>query len=507
MTAAIVLSQWTPPRSESRPSSQATNAHTSQDVSVVSETLSTLYKMRDEVRAVQPVCSTGREVLVTFNACVDLILRADELFEALLLNDKSGVKQSHFTASTHDKITSIEDLIGSFTKYSSIGAATEKFCYERNMFDDLISIGSSLPSSKYNIGGNAAIMASRISQNGCSVTLGSLYGDKLSSFLGDSLSFIPSLREEKEDIHLIIEYPKGTVLTSPASGKPFLTSPRANRYILTMNQEVAPPFEVIENSIPSRDDIEEEEREKKKGKEDKEEEEESERESTHQLRSAYMLVVSGFHMYDGVNQKTREVHFDRISSSLRQYPFSHVEVASMSDLSLLRLFVERVLPNAYSVGANEQETLALYDIIQSKDAASDYDTNPLASEMIQWIEEIMDKTEVKRFHMHSLSFQIICQRGGELWQTHHSLIEATLTATEQACGTTDLSPDMLEQHYHSPSSTADINEVYSGTPSPISCHGPASKHCCVIPVLVCKKPVQTVGLGDHISSSGLSVYI
>jgi ADP-dependent phosphofructokinase/glucokinase len=31
--------------------------------------------------------------------------------------------------------------------------------------------------------------------------------------------------------------------------------------------------------------------------------------------------------------------------------------------------------------------------------------------------------------------------------------------------------------------------------------------CCVTPVLVCNKPKRLVGLGDHISASGLAVYM
>jgi ADP-dependent phosphofructokinase/glucokinase len=207
-----------------------------------------------------------------------------------------------------------------------------------------------------------------------------------------------------------------------------------------------------------------------------------------------------------------------------------------------------------SLGANEQEISALYDVFTQGHMHPDsYASHPEIGGLIKKIEKIMDDTSLTRVHLHALAFQTICQRPNSGWpDPTHSLLEALLTATRQACQNVRTSFSIIKRYLsfrclfvclsnnglfpflsiqeNVPAGDVELlypeqfqlETVHRSSPikfnpdKPITCidytshpasQGSRGMHCCVAPVLVCRHPKRTVGLGDHISASGLTAYL
>ena len=116
---------------------------------------------------------------------------------------------------------------------------------------------------------------------------------------------------------------------------------------------------------------------------------------------------------------------------------------------------------------------------------------------------------LSRIHFHSLTFHIIATRVGT-WENSASAVGAgTRVGGVQACNTTSLDSSLVELRIPKAFSRS-VNfehlrkEALILDPSqPISVWRRGEVKFHFSPVLVCKKPLVTVGLGDAISAAGL----
>ena len=104
-------------------------------------------------------------------------------------------------------------------------------------------------------------------------------------------------------------------------------------------------------------------------------------------------------------------------------------------------------------------------------------------------------SKLSRIHFHSLPFHVIATTASSAWGDQlASLSAGSRQAILQACGNEDLlsvDADIGLVTVNNKQIIKPVIEIKDG----ISFH--------ITPTLVCRKPLQTVGLGDGISASGL----
>lgn len=93
-----------------------------------------------------------------------------------------------------------------------------------SLFDELVMFAEKDPAARWEVGGNAPVMASRFLLEGCDVVLAARTSPRLLGALPEGLRAVGGALD-KDDVHLILEY------KADAKWGPF-TAPRANRYIL-----------------------------------------------------------------------------------------------------------------------------------------------------------------------------------------------------------------------------------------------------------------------------------
>jgi ADP-dependent glucokinase len=327
------------------------------------------------------------------------------------------------------------------------------------------------------IGGNAALMANRFAIEGCSVLLGGAVGNTLSSLLHPSIDLLDSasLANFKEEVHLILEYKKESTWGT-------FHSPRANRFIISSDETNSKiePLELFHASLS-------------------------------QFQPT-LLVLSGLHLLEGQPFEFREARLKAIQSFLEN-PTSdfrvHLELASIGDLRCLEQILQHLVPRVDSLGLNEQELGSVYKVLTGE--SSDDFKSPSLDLMTKAVKKIFSfvnknpapSQTLSRIHFHCLTYHVVVERTASKWGNGgRSVASGSLAASLQACGgvinpsTVDLLYDMkTNDHTPIPPSHPTIHWEEAG----LQFH--------LAPVLVCKKPQKTVGLGDAISAIGLLTYL
>lgn len=256
-----------------------------------------------------------------------------------------------------------------------------------------------------------------------------------------------------------------------------------------------------------------------------------------------IIVLSGLHLLESKDEQFRVAKLQRLASLLARNTnkavMTHLELASIGDKSLMvDILNERIVERVNSLGLNEQELLFLAHSSQSESTPhSDYytelDGQPELYKVVditQWLLNTFGASEtngkkLSRVHFHSLTFHLIAEiiddkTNESVWSnTVASLLGGAKVASKQACGfdfsdESDLDERLpnaveLKMPYKMTSSNmmfkVSENDVYmpfnSSTPYLEFSRGRVRFY--FTPVLVCKQPTKTVGLGDAISSTGL----
>ena len=190
----------------------------------------------------------------------------------------------------------------------------------------------------------------------------------------------------------------------------------------------------------------------------------------------------------------------------------HLELASSGSLSLIRELATQVLPQVDSMGLNEQELGYLHFAITrpaaSYSEASEYVSlhfkDPELATVEQALKDVFEYVhrqpgarKLERIHFHYLKYHLIAQTEDSSWLSPRAgVVAGSLEATLQACGRNN-SQYLEWEHMEVLYPVDNPKEPYR--------HWRADGiHFHLAPLVACKYPVGTVGLGDTISASGLS---
>ncbi|XP_067116367.1 ADP-dependent glucokinase [Osmerus mordax] len=425
-------------------------------------------------------------VAIGFGGCVDLIV------DGVTLLNKMGLPPTQEPLH-HDYIESHEQLAQSFAYFFAPGAAAERFVRNDTLFHELVEASRELPGNRWSVGGNAPVMAGRMATEGCDVLLGGSFSPDFTDVLSQHITVAGNVVEEP-DIHLILEYPSG------ASWGQY-TSRRANRYIVHSDDHN--PY------LASMEDFE----------------------LKLQTFQPDLLVVGGLQMMDSFpfQQGEREAllsHLSRLLSSSSPQTGVHFEMASFVDEDLMEDLLALVVPQADSLGMNEQELPNLLSLLRGSNVTVLSDPNPRVATVLDQMRDlyrILNQRHrqaseggaagrpLTRLHVHTLAFQaMIVTRGSQWKNTMSAVAKASLTANRHVCGSSDIDPSkarLIMDESFSVSREEGSPRIPLKETRPISCWDEDDYQICVAPVLVCTEVYQTAGGGDNISAAGLVLQI
>lgn len=120
--------------------------------------------------------------------------------------------------------------------------------------------------------------------------------------------------------------------------------------------------------------------------------------------------------------------------------------------------------------------------------------------------DVESEADLTRIHFHTLAYHILATVDGHWGNQQAAVAAGARVASSQACGlqAVDVSKVVLKVPLNFFSSFSEPRESLVLDPSsPVTVwrRGNVSFH--LSPVLVCKQPLRTVGLGDAISAEGL----
>jgi len=282
--------------------------------------------------------------------------------------------------------------------------------------------------------------------------------------------------QENDEVHLILEYPKGATW-----GK--LQSPRANRFIAV--------HDITNSKVTSL-------------------------ESFHRELlnfDAQAIIISGLHLLEGQSIEYRTKRLSDVVKKIKEIKPHipvHLELASVGDENYLFELGFTLLAEVDSIGLNEQELYYLYKSMGGSELFNDQFTNPNPNDVQKAIEFIFNIATPKhnqrgltRIHFHYLTYHVIAVRQGEQFNFKWSLEKAktsvasgSFAASRQTCSADIDQMDLLFP------STFDISGCIFKIDT-VSNWENKDINYFLSPVLVCRKPTKTVGLGDTISSMGL----
>ncbi|CAI9558660.1 unnamed protein product [Staurois parvus] len=412
------------------------------------------------------------KVAVGVNACVDVVVSGVSVLKALGLSPHAG--GDHLVLNTQ------EELAETFQHYMQRGAAAERFYSDADSFQHISRTASKEPGAKHFVGGNAALIAQRLTTHpNLEVLLCGPIGPKLHELLDERIVVPPASLKEQDEYHLILEYKAGEKW---GSGQ----APAASRFIFShdLSNGAMTSLEILLSSL-----------------------EEFQPE---------LLVLSGLHMMEGLSQEARANRLQEAATALSDVPSDiliHLELASMTDGDLMRGIIhQQVFPVISSVGLNEQELLFLSQSSSGPHSAlpawSGIPDVGIVSDILFWILKgsVDGDSALTRVHFHTLAYHILATVDG-FWGNQVAAVAAgARIAGTQACASEIIEPSKvtLKSPLEFSTSKTDMGptaRVSAKEPVAVWKKGGVTFH--FTPVLICKEPVRTVGLGDAISAEGL----
>ncbi|XP_072528367.1 ADP-dependent glucokinase isoform X2 [Salminus brasiliensis] len=427
-----------------------------------------------DVLITAPTRQWGR-VAVGVNACIDVVVSGVGLLQALAVDPGSG--------RDHDVLRSKEDLKETFIHYMEKGAAAERFFSDSEVFQRIARAAAEYPGAQLYVGGNAALIGQKFaSYPELVVLLCGPVGPKLHELLDEQIIVPPESLQETDEYHLILEYKAGEQWG-------LTRAPQANRFIFShdvSNGEMS----TLETFVASLEEFQ-----------------------------PGLVVLSGLHMMEGMG---RELWEDRLKeaviaiSDVRNEVPIHLELASMTDRDYMSSIMKEVMPIVNSIGLNEQELLFL-----SQAGGGPHSDLPAwngipdvgrVTDILLWILEQHGRADpeseadLTRIHFHTLAYHILATVDGH-WANQRAAVAAgARVASSQACGlqAVDVSKVVLKVPLRFYSSFSEPRESLVLEPSsPVTVWRRRNVTFYLSPVLVCKQPLRTVGLGDAISAEGL----
>ncbi|XP_008289830.1 ADP-dependent glucokinase isoform X1 [Stegastes partitus] len=416
------------------------------------------------------------KVAVGVNACVDVVVSGVGLLQALAVDPGTGLD--------HEVLHSKEDLKEAFIHYMGRGAAAERFFSDKEAFQRIARAAAEYPGAKLYVGGNAALIGQKLATySELMVLLCGPVGPKLHEMLDEQIVVPPESLQETDEFHLILEYKAGEQWGSTQA-------PQANRFIFShdvSNGEMSS----LETFVASLEEFQPE-----------------------------LVVLSGLHMMEGQGRELWEERLKEavlaISDIRKDIPI-HLELASMTDKDYMNsIMQEQFMPIVSSIGLNEQELLFLSQAgegphaeLTSWKGIPDVDR---VSDILLWILEQHGRSDpsseadLTRIHFHTLAYHILATVDGYWGNQAAAVMAGARVASSQACGlqVVDISKVELKAPLEFYSSHTEPREQLSLNPTePVTVWRRGNVTFHFTPVLVCKRPLRTVGLGDAISAEGL----
>ncbi|XP_061077603.1 ADP-dependent glucokinase isoform X1 [Conger conger] len=415
-------------------------------------------------------------VAVGVNACVDVVVSGVGLLQALAVDPGQG--------SDHEVLHSKEDLREAFIHYMEKGAAAERFFSDGEVFQRIARAAAEYPGAQLYVGGNAALIGQKLATYPqLMVLLCGPVGPKLHEMLDEQIMVPPESLQETDEFHLILEYKAGEQWGPTRA-------PQANRFIFShdvANGEMS----TLETFVASLEEFQPD-----------------------------LVVLSGLHMMEGQGRDLWEERLKEavvaISDVRNQVPI-HLELASMTDKDYMnRIMQEQVIPMVNSIGLNEQELLFLSQAGEGPHSElASWDGTPdvgRVSDILLWVLEQHGRTDpeyeadLTRIHFHTLAYHILVTVDGYWGNQVAAVAAGARVAGSQACGleSIDASKVTLRAPRDFHSSYSEPRESLSLDPAmPVTVYHRGNVTFYMTPVLVCKQPLRTVGLGDAISAEGL----
>ncbi|XP_068000395.1 ADP-dependent glucokinase isoform X2 [Melanerpes formicivorus] len=413
-------------------------------------------------------------VAVGVNACVDVVLSGVRLLEALGLEPGDG--------RNHLVLNSQQDLKEAFAHFMEKGAAAERFFSDAESFQHIARTASEHPGAQLYVGGNAALIGQKLATNpDLKILLCGPVGPKLHELLDDNVVVPPESMQERDEFHLILEYQAGEEWGS-------VRAPNANRFIFSHDLSNG-ALNMLEVFVSSLDEFQPD-----------------------------LVVLSGLHMMEGQSKEMRHRRLLEAVASISDIPTDipiHLELASMTDQDFMSNIVHQVLPLVNSIGLNEQELLFLTQAAAGPHASlgswSGVPDVGVVSDILFWLLKEQGRparraSDLTRVHFHTLAYHILATVDG-FWGNQAAAVAAGARAAgTQACATEtiDASRVFLKAPLEFVTSQLEAPARVSLNPDePVVSWQREGISFHFTPVLVCKDPVRTVGLGDAISAEGL----
>ncbi|XP_070542178.1 ADP-dependent glucokinase-like [Ptychodera flava] len=429
---------------------------------------------------ITPPAKRISKVAVGVNGNADLIVSATELLRTLGVDPSKG--------KDHDLLNSLQDLGEAFSFFFERGAAAERFFSNEKVYAKVIEAADKLPNKQYYVGGNAALSGQKIASiiPDCQVLFVGPVGPKLKRLFHERITVPTSSLAASDEVHLIMEYAKGETWGS-------MTTPIATRFI-TSNDQANGRMEKLELFA---DNIKE--------------------------FGADMVILSGLHLLPGQSESFWKERLKDVVKEIEKIPRSipvHLELASLADSKFMHQVMEQIFPVVNSLGLNEQELSFVSSagngphqgVIESEEGFPEIG---VVGDIMHWILSTYGQgklagSRLTRVHFHSLSFHVIANVAGTWGNSKSAVGIGTRTASQQACEETEMTaekyslktPEAFALSVNSPPLRREI--IMYDPMNPITTWQRDGMEFYFGPVLVCKVPGRTVGLGDSISAMGLS---
>ncbi|KAJ0405905.1 hypothetical protein ATCC90586_003366 [Pythium insidiosum] len=389
----------------------------------------------------------------------------------------------------HERIGDLRDLQESFAFYFANGAAAEQSMSSPEQFREVVKFANEMKGVKHKVGGNAATMADRASVEGCDVLLGAAIGKEMRKHFNSKIQLVGHLDDhEHEDVHLVLEYSKGDKFRGHES-------PRANRYYLNHDIYNA-RLSVLEEFEEALDAF-----------------------------GPDLVVIGGLQLMEvETDEERRLARLTKLSEVLQNLYLkkipTHYEFAAVSDFTLFDDTVRLVLPWVDSIGLNEQELYILHHYLVTGEEGTATNSRPTVAQIRA--DEKLALAQLSRIHFHTLQFHIICQRTDSQWEDPTTaLIQSALMSTKLACGKNPTDPSIMRHSSEMEVDPARVEvllarellvsqarslKVELDPFSPVIKWEEEDFTCSLVPMLACKKPDHTAGLGDNISGTGMAYH-
>lgn len=414
---------------------------------------------------------------VGYNANLDAVANASLLLSAAAQAER--VDLLRVVPRDHERIDSSTQLLACFAHFFALGAAAERHV-EPQLFERVVALALAAPHTTLSPGGNAALMANAAARAGAaSVLLGGPVGARLRPLLHADIRTVLSGDGDApaaDQVHLILEYRVGDTFGE-------LVATRANRFILH-SDNVNGRIEGLEAFHAAALRLE-----------------------------PHALVAAGLHLLQEQPRDFRSARVDAVRRELDAVPSSvrsHLEFASIGERAFTAEVARALLASVDSIGFNEQELGDLYAALGGTLWPAEQFARAPRDIVVPALAFLFDLSarlhadalaagrrarRLSRIHFHYLAYHIVAVRDDDWHGGREAVAAGSLAVTMAACAFADEAAfDAAQVQLRAEGSVESVR---------VSLAGGSVAWLHIAPVLVCRRPVRTVGLGDVVSATAL----